>query len=63
MSPVRPSQWMDEQRGQGRDVCLVLDAQHEIEARTALLSERAHERYASVYSQTPWRNWLLPVPF
>lgn len=63
MSPVRPSQWMDEQRGQGRDVCLVLDAQPEIEARTALLSERAHDRYASVYSQTPVAELAAAGPF
>ena len=63
MSLVIPHQWIDEQRGQGRDVCLVLDAQHEIEARTALLSERAHDRYCSVYSQTPVAELAAAGPF
>lgn len=63
MSPVLPSQWMDEQRGQGREVCLVLDSQKEIEARTGLLNGRAHNRYYSVYSQTPVAELANAGPF
>lgn len=63
MSLVIPRQWIDEQRGQGRDVCLVLDAQHESEARTALLSDRAHDRYCSVYTQTPVAELAAAGPF
>ncbi|WP_019412034.1 DUF4123 domain-containing protein [Pseudomonas psychrophila] len=63
MIPERPRQWMDEQRGQGRDVCLVLDSQNEIEARQGLLNGRAHDRYHSVYSQTPVAELASAGPF
>ncbi len=52
MSAVIPEQWIEMQRRQGHDVCLVLDALNEKRAQQALLSERAYERYCSVYSQT-----------
>lgn len=63
MSPERPRQWMDEQRGLGRCVCVVLDAQNELEARTALLNGRAPDRYYSVYSQTPVTELAPAGPF
>lgn len=63
MSQVMPDQWLAAQRGEGRNVCLVLDAQNEIEARTALLRERAYNRYSSVYSQTPVAELAAAGPF
>ena len=63
MSPERPRQWMDEQRGLGRCVCVVLDAHNELEARTALLNGRAPDRYYSVYSQTPVTELAPAGPF
>lgn len=53
MSPVSPRQWMDEQHRQGHELCLILDSLGEIEIRQTLLNGRVHDRYASVYSQTP----------
>lgn len=53
MNPVVPEQWIEMQRHQGRDVCLVLDALSESGVHQALLSTRAYDRYCSVYSQTP----------
>lgn len=50
---MSPHQWLDEQRHQGRELCLILDALHQMEVRQVLLKARAFDRYASVYSQTP----------
>lgn len=53
MNPPLPRQWIDEQRHQGHELCLILDSLSEMEARQTLLNGRAHDRYAGVYQQTP----------
>ena len=53
MTNLSPRQWMAEQRRQGYSLCLVLDAQDQLDTRQALAGHRSPDRYSSVYSATP----------
>ncbi|WP_409278145.1 DUF4123 domain-containing protein [Pseudomonas defluvii] len=53
MTTLSPRQWMAEQLRQGCSLCLVLDAQDQLDTRQALAGRRSPDRYSSIYSATP----------
>lgn len=63
MINVLPSQWMNEQRRSGHELCLVLDSQNERETRQLLLKASGHDQYLSVYNGTTLANLADAGPF
>ena len=48
-----PVQWIEAQRKRGHELCLMLDTFDHKPVLQTLLKGRAHDRYSSLYSQTP----------
>ena len=58
-----PVQWIEVQRKRGHELCLMLDTFDQKPVLKALLNGRAHDRYSSLYSQTPIAELASVGPF
>lgn len=63
MTHTQPHQWMVEQLGLGRSLCLILDSQDEREVRQALLKTSPFDHYQSVYNETTVAGLADAGPF
>ena len=63
MTHTQPHQWMVEQLGLGRSLCLILDSENEREVCQVLLKTSSLEHYQSVYRETTVADLADAGPF